>query len=78
MHGSRYVRKRQNTSFFMAESHTLVIAGLNPNPTVEVLYAGKAPLAEGPFFEPENNQLLWVDIFGKSINFLNLETRENK
>jgi len=33
---------------------------LNPNPTVEVLYAANAVIGEGPFFEEETNQLLWV------------------
>ncbi|XP_064383141.1 regucalcin-like [Halichondria panicea] len=51
---------------------------LNPTPTVEVFYAAKALLGEGPFFEPETNQLLWVDIDANSINFLNVDTAQNR
>ena len=53
-------------------------AGLSPNPTVELLYDGKAELAEGPFFEPETNQLLWVDILAHTVNFLDLATTQNR
>nr|CAR31337.1 luciferin-regenerating enzyme [Suberites domuncula] len=53
-------------------------SGLNPSPTVELLYDGKAEIGEGPFFEPETNQLLWVDIYKCTINFLNLATIENR
>ena len=55
-----------------------LFAGLNPNPTVELLYDGKAELAEGPFFEPETNQLLWVDIYVQTINFLDVATTKNR
>ncbi len=51
---------------------------LNPTPTVEVFYAAKANLGEGPFFEPETNQLLWVDIEESTINFLNVGTVQNR
>jgi len=47
-------------------------------PTVELLYDAKAEIGEGPFFEPETNQLLWADIAGHSINFLDLEKKENR
>jgi len=47
-------------------------------PTVELLYDAKAEIGEGPFFEPETNQLLWADITGHSINFLDLEKKENR
>ena len=46
--------------------------------TVELLYDAKAEIGEGPFFEPETNQLLWADIAGHSINFLDLEKKENR
>ena len=52
--------------------------GLNPTPTVEVLYAAGAEVAEGPFYEEETNTLLWVDIHKQTINFLNLQTNQNR
>lgn len=45
---------------------------------VEVLYAGNAQIGEGPFYEEDKNQLLWVDINAHTVNFLNLETKKNK
>ena len=47
-------------------------------PIVEVLYSTKAIIGEGPFYEQETNQLLWVDINGQTVNFLNLETKQNR
>lgn len=55
-----------------------VLANLAGEPTVEVLYKANAEIGEGPFFEEETNQLLWVDINGQTINFLNLQTKENR
>ena len=52
--------------------------GLNPAPTVELLYAAGAILGEGPFYEHETETLLWVDIDGKKINFLDPVTGNNK
>ena len=45
---------------------------------MEVFYDGKAELAEGPFFEPETNQLLWVDFYSSTMNFLNVDSRKNR
>jgi sugar lactone lactonase YvrE len=47
-------------------------------PTVEVLYSTKAIIGEGPFYEQGTNQLLWVDINGYTVNFLNLDTKQNR
>lgn len=47
-------------------------------PTVEVLYSTKAIIGEGPFYEPDTNQLLWVDINSHTVNFLNLDTKQNR
>ena len=47
-------------------------------PTVELLYDAKAKIGEGPFYEPQTNQLLWVDIVGHSINFLDVDKKENR
>ena len=45
---------------------------------MEVLYSTKAIIGEGPFYEAETNQLLWVDINGQTVNFLNLDTKQNR
>jgi len=47
-------------------------------PTVELLYDAKAGIGKGLFYEAERNQLLWVDISGCSLNFLDLETGKNR
>jgi sugar lactone lactonase YvrE len=52
-------------------------AGLNPEPTVEVLYAG-AELGEGPVYEEETGTLIWVDVDKKTINFLDPIAKTNK
>ncbi|SDO19236.1 SMP-30/gluconolactonase/LRE family protein [Alkalicoccus daliensis] len=36
----------------------------------ELVYDAKARLAEGPFWDKEQQQLIWVDIEGKTVNFL--------
>ena len=56
----------------------LFASDLNTNPTVEVLYKTNAIVGEGPFFDEEQNQLLWVDINGRTVNFLNVESGENR
>lgn len=44
---------------------------------VSVLYDAKALLGESPFYDKSKEELVWVDIEGKSINFLNVNTRTN-
>ncbi len=56
----------------------LFASDLNTNPTVEVLYKTNAIIGEAPFFDEEQNQLLWVDINGRTVNFLNVESGENR
>lgn len=46
--------------------------------TVEVLYAANAQIGEGPFYEQETNQLLWVDSKEQTVNFLSIDTRVNR
>lgn len=36
----------------------------------ELVYDGKASLAEGPVWDEEHERLIWVDIEGKTVNFL--------
>ena len=57
---------------------TSLPAGLNPDPTVEVLYAADAQLGECPVYEEETGTLIWVDVDKKTINFLDPITRTNK
>ena len=45
---------------------------------VDVLYEAKAPLAEGPFFDEANGELIWVDIELGTINFLKLSDGSNR
>ena len=40
---------------------------------VSVLYDAKALLGESPFYDKSKEELVWVDIEGKSINFLNVK-----
>ena len=44
---------------------------------VSVLYDAKALLGEGPHYDEARDELVWVDIEGKTVNFLNLNTRNN-
>jgi gluconolactonase/condensin complex subunit 2 len=45
---------------------------------VSLLYDSKSILGEGPCYDPNTNELIWVDINGKTINFFNLLTNTNK
>ena len=45
---------------------------------VEVLYDGKARLGEGPFYDEETEELIYVDMSAHTVNFLNIETKENR
>jgi sugar lactone lactonase YvrE len=47
-------------------------------PTVEVLYNGKARLGEGPCYDHVSGELIFVDILDQTVNFLNLETQQNR
>ena len=45
---------------------------------VEVLYDGKALVGEGPFYDEQTGELIYVDITAKLVNFLNVETRQQR
>ena len=45
---------------------------------IDVLYEAKAPLAEGPFYDEVNGELIWVDIELGTINFLRLSDSSNR
>ena len=64
--------------FYMTLKFLSFSAHAAAEPTVEVLYAANAQIGEGPFYEEETNQLLWVDSKQQTVNFLNLETKENR
>lgn len=56
----------------------VVLADLNPNPTVEVIHPERAIVAEGPYYEEETNMLMWVDIIKCTLNFLDVGTLKNR
>ena len=45
---------------------------------VSVLYDTRAVVGEGPFYDESRDELVWVDIDGKTLNFLNVSTRTNR
>lgn len=45
---------------------------------VTLLFEAKALIGEGPFYDKDKNELLWVDIEGKTIDFLDLETTTHR
>ena len=46
--------------------------------SVEVALEAKAVIGEGPCYDEETDELLWVDIIGKTINFLSLKDGSNR
>ena len=45
---------------------------------VEFVLDAKALIDEGPHYDCDNNELIWVDIKGKTINFFKLADSSNK
>ena len=45
---------------------------------INVVLEAKASLGEAPYYDHDNNELIWVDIDGKSINFLKLSDGNNR
>lgn len=43
---------------------------------VEVLYDAQARLGEGPCYDHVTEELIFVDILAKSVNFLSVETQQ--
>ena len=66
------------TALHFIDVHLSAVVLLAQKPTVEVLYAANAEIGEGPFYEEETNQLIWVDISGKTVNLFDLKTKKNK
>ncbi len=50
----------------------------SPKYTVELMLDCKALVGEAPFYDEASNQLIWVDIGGCTINFLDVTTKENR
>ena len=44
---------------------------------MSVVFESKASLVEAPYFNNDNNELIWVNIDGKSISFLKLADNNN-
>ena len=61
-----------------ARSEPVLPAGLNPDPTVEVLYSAGAELGECPVYDDETGTLIWVNVDEKTINFLDPIAKTNK
>ena len=49
-----------------------------PKCSVELLLDCKAQVGEAPFYDSFTRQLLWVDIWGQTINHLDVETGQNR
>ncbi len=49
-----------------------------PNLKAELFYKVNARLGEGPIWNHLTNELYWVDIEGKTLNFLNTSTKINR
>lgn len=49
-----------------------------PPVNVEVAVKTRSLLGESPHYDPQRNEVVWVDCDGKSINFFNVEARANK
>jgi sugar lactone lactonase YvrE len=47
-------------------------------PQVSVVLDVRAKIGEGPHYDPTANELIWVDIDGMSINFLQLSNGSNR
>ena len=60
----------------------LICACANHNimaePRVEVLYDAKTLLGEGPFYDHETGELIYVDIAASTVNFLTVETLQHR
>ena len=66
------------TALHFIDVHLSAVVLSAQKPTIEVLYAANAEIGEGPFYEEETNQLIWVDISGKTVNLFDLKTKKNK
>ena len=47
-------------------------------PRVEVLYDAKTLLGEGPFYDHETGELIYVDIAANTVNFLTVEILQHR
>ena len=74
-----YAASKYSRCTACAHSYILVlfltaVAGVG---VVSMLYNAKAQCGDGPFYDEAREELVWADIEGRSINFLNVNTRTN-
>ncbi len=50
----------------------------SPKHTVELFLDCKAQIGEAPFYDMVTNQLIWVDIWGCTVNFLDVDSKVNR
>lgn len=45
---------------------------------IEVVVETRSKLGESPHYDPQRNEVIWVDCDGKSINFFDVESKRNR
>ncbi|XP_003385736.1 PREDICTED: regucalcin-like [Amphimedon queenslandica] len=45
---------------------------------IEVVVETRSELGESPHYDPQSNEVIWVDCDGKSINFFDVESKRNR
>lgn len=48
------------------------------SPEVKVVFDAKALLGRGLYYDCSNDELIWVDVLAKTINFLKLADENNR
>ena len=74
----QYILFTQSSWSLPAWLHIIVCDIINNGATAELFYDAKAQVAGDPYYERKTNQLLWVDRKDRFVNFLNVETKENR
>ena len=45
---------------------------------IEVVVETRSDLGESPHYDPQSNEVIWVDCDGRSINFFDVESKRNR